>query len=132
MLWVERNQSLIRSDRYNNVVDSFNSGDILASDIGKRIILPSSFTGVYKYMQQNYQDSLATCKEYGHPVLFITFTCNPMWDIIEAAIQISSSHDAFVRPDISAWVFKMKLDAMIADLTKNRVMDRVLAGTYLA
>ena len=80
-------------------------------------------------MQQNFQDSLAICKEYGHPDLFITFTCNPKWDEIEAAIQMSSSHDASVRPDIVARVFKMKLDAMIADFTKHRVMGRVLAGT---
>ena len=112
------------------MVDNFNRGDILASDIGKRIILPSSFTGGYRYMQQNFQDSQAICKEYGHPDLFITFTCNPKWDEIQAAIQLSSSHDASIRPDICARVFKMKLDAMIADLTKNRVMGRALAGTY--
>ena len=132
LLWVERNQSLIRSYFYNNVVDSFNRGDILASDIGKRIILPSSFTRGYGYMQQNFQDALAIGKEYRHPDLFITFTCNPKWDENEAAIQISSSHAASVRPDICARVFKMKLDAIIADLTKHYVMGRVLAGTYLA
>ena len=81
-------------------------------------------------MQQNFQDSLAICKEYGHPDLFITFTCNPIWDEIEAAVQLSSSHDASVCPDISTRIFKLKLDAMMADFTKHHVMVRVLAGNF--
>ncbi|XP_063937489.1 uncharacterized protein LOC108196003 isoform X2 [Daucus carota subsp. sativus] len=54
LLWVQRNQSLIRSDLYNNVVDSFMRGDTIAADVGKRVVLPSSFTGGYRYMQQNF------------------------------------------------------------------------------
>lgn len=128
--WVYRHQSIIRSDLYNNVVDSLRRGDVEAKDVGRRIILPSSFTGGYRYMQQNFQDSLALCKEYGHPDLFITFTCNPKWDEIQAAVQSSGSHDASVRPDLIARVFKMKLDAMINDLTKNSALGRAIAGTF--
>lgn len=128
LLWVQRHQSIIRSDLYNNIVDSLRRGDVDATDVGKRVILPSSFTGGYRYMQQNFQDSLAVCKEYGHPDLFITFTCNPKWDEIQAAVQSSGSRDASVRPDIVARVFKMKLDAMMNDFTKKHVLGRVLAG----
>lgn len=131
LLWVQRNQSIIRSDLYNNIVDSFRRGDVDATDVGKRIILPSSFTGGFRYMQQNYQDSLAVCKEYGHPDLFITFTSNPKWDEVQEAVRSSGSHDASVRPDIVARVFKMKLDAMINDFTKKHVLGRVLAGICL-
>ncbi|KAK1360977.1 hypothetical protein POM88_045451 [Heracleum sosnowskyi] len=99
-------------------------------NVGKRVILPSSFTGGYRYMQQNFQDSLAVCKQYGHPDLFITFTCNPKWDEIQDAVQSSGSHDASVRPDLVARVFKMKLDAMMNDLTKKHVLGRVLAVVY--
>lgn len=69
--WVRTHQSIIRSDLYNNIVDSLRRGDLVATDVGKRIVLPSSFTGGYRYMQQNFQDSLAVCKEYGHPDLVI-------------------------------------------------------------
>ncbi|WOG82236.1 hypothetical protein DCAR_0101398 [Daucus carota subsp. sativus] len=106
----------------------FRPGDVDATDVGKRIILPSSFTGGFRYMQQNYQDSLAVCKEYGHPDLFITFTSNPKWDEVQEVVRSSGSHDASVRPDIVARVFKMKLDAMINDFTKKHVLGRVLAG----
>ncbi|XP_063942080.1 uncharacterized protein LOC108218842 isoform X3 [Daucus carota subsp. sativus] len=128
--WVRTHQSIIRSDLYNNIVDSLTRGDFVATDVGKRVILPSSFTGGYRYMQQNFQDSLAVCKEYGHPDLFITFTCNPKWDEISEAVKSSGAQDASVRPDIVARVFKMKLDAMIADFTKNEVLGRVLAVVY--
>ncbi|KAK1389884.1 hypothetical protein POM88_018062 [Heracleum sosnowskyi] len=62
--------------------------------------------------------------------LFITFTCNPKWDEIQGAVQSSGSHDASVRPDLVARVFKMKFDAMMNDLTKKHVLGRVLAVVY--
>lgn len=81
-------------------------------------------------MQQNFQDSLDVCKEYGHPDLFITFTCNPKWEEIQESVQTTGSRDASVRPDIVARVFKMKLDSMISDFTKKHVLGRVLAVVY--
>ncbi|KAK1370445.1 hypothetical protein POM88_036537 [Heracleum sosnowskyi] len=70
------------------------------------------------------------CREYGHPDLFITFTCNPKWEEIQSAVRSSGAYDASVRPDLVARVFKMKLDAMITDFTKNRVLGRVIAVVY--
>ncbi|XP_017228417.2 uncharacterized protein LOC108203769 [Daucus carota subsp. sativus] len=128
--WVQLHQSTIRSDLYNNIVDSVSRGDISASDVGKRIVLPSSFMGGFRYMQQNFQDSIALCKEYGHPDLFITFTCNPKWPEIRRAVAAQDCKDAFVRPDLIARVFKIKLDALMADLTKNDVLGHVLAAIY--
>ncbi|XP_019227612.1 PREDICTED: uncharacterized protein LOC109208909 [Nicotiana attenuata] len=52
-------------------------GETTPSSQGKRIILPSSFTGGARYMLQNYQDTMAICKWAWYPDLFITFTCNP-------------------------------------------------------
>lgn len=73
-------------------------------------------------MQQNFQNSLAVCKEYGHPDLFIIFTCNLKWEEIQHAVNTSASRDASVRPDIIARVFKIKLDMMISDLIKKDVL----------
>ncbi|MBN8138620.1 hypothetical protein J0J21_23110, partial [Vibrio vulnificus] len=50
-----------------------------SNDIGKLvIILPSSFTGGPRYMMEHYHDAMSICRFYGHPDLFITFTCNPL------------------------------------------------------
>ncbi|KAK1383681.1 hypothetical protein POM88_021416 [Heracleum sosnowskyi] len=49
---------------------------------------------------------------------------------LAAAVQSSGSHDASVRPDLVARVFKMKLDAMMDDFTKKHVLGRVRAVVY--
>ena len=45
--------------------------------LGHCIILPSSFTGGDRFMQQLYQDSMAIVWHFGCPTLFITFIANP-------------------------------------------------------
>ncbi|XP_074328068.1 uncharacterized protein LOC141665980 [Apium graveolens] len=103
------------------VVDSWH-GDVSATEVGKRIVLPSNFTGGFRYMQQNFQNSLAICKEYGHPDLFVTFTCNLKWVEIQRALVAAGSTTASVRPDFVARVFKLKLDAMMSDFMKKDVV----------
>ncbi|GKA11320.1 AT-hook motif-containing protein [Tanacetum coccineum] len=64
-------------------------GDTDAAGLGKRIVLPISFTGGPRYMMQNYQDEMALCRAYGNPNQFITFTSNPKWpEIIEMLAYI--------------------------------------------
>ncbi|KAK1357363.1 hypothetical protein POM88_050619 [Heracleum sosnowskyi] len=129
--WVEKHQSIIRSDLYKNIVDSVNHGDTSAVDVGKRVVLSSSFTSGFRYTQQNFQDSLALCKEYGHPNLFVTFTCNPKWVEIQRSLAIAGGGDASVRPDLIARILKLKLDAMMSDFMKKDVVGRVLTGETL-
>ena len=51
---------------------------------GVRVVLPSSFSGSPRAMQQNYQDAMAIVLKYGKPDLFLTNTCNPkICEIIE-------------------------------------------------
>lgn len=88
---MKRNQSIIRYDLYNNLFDCVNRGDVSAADVDKRVVLPSSFTGGYRYMQQNFQDSIAVCKEYGHPDIFLTFTCNPKRVEIQREVTAAGS-----------------------------------------
>jgi len=44
---------------------------------GLPVILPSSFSGSPRAMQQLYQDAMAIVAKYGKPDLFVTYTCNP-------------------------------------------------------
>ena len=54
------------------------------SRVGRPVILPSSFIGSPRNMQQNYQDAMAIVRKFGKPDLFITVTCNPNWrEIVE-------------------------------------------------
>ncbi|XP_058749869.1 uncharacterized protein LOC131622866 [Vicia villosa] len=96
---------------------------------GKRVVLPSSFVGGKRYMDQLYFDGMAISSRLGFPDLFITFTCNPTWpEIIRALSETGlQPHD---RPDIITKVFKIKFDELIADITKKHVLGKVLAFMY--
>ncbi|GKE23106.1 DNA helicase PIF1, ATP-dependent, partial [Tanacetum coccineum] len=37
---------------------------------GKKVILPSSYTGRPRYMMQNYLDAMTICKVYGYPAVY--------------------------------------------------------------
>jgi hypothetical protein len=76
LMWVRRNQNALRSELYSGLRDAVLRGDTSPASIGKRIVLPSSFTGSPRYMIENYQDAMAICRWVGYPDLFITFTCN--------------------------------------------------------
>ena len=79
------NQFFLRFESYQGVHDYLKSvAEKHAStnepaNIGKMVILPSSFTDSPRYLQQKYQDAIAMVREFGKPDLFITFTCNPKW-----------------------------------------------------
>ena len=60
----------------NNVFDAVSKGDTEGIKVGKRIILPSTFTGGQRYMIEKYLDAMAICRAYGNPTLFITMTAN--------------------------------------------------------
>src|SRR5277367_4689491 len=86
---------------------------------GKAIILPSSFQGSPRNMQQNYQDAMAIVRKYGKPDLFITMTCNPKWAEIMTNLEYSQS--AEMRPDLVARVFHIKLQELLDDICKRHV-----------
>lgn len=85
--------------------------------IGKRIVLPSTFTGSRRYMSRVYHDAMAIVRQYGKPDLFITITTNPSWPEIKE--QLLPHQKAQDRPDIVARVFQLKLDELILDLKKG-------------
>ena len=85
--FLKNHQADLRVDLYSGLQDSIhqNGIDINSPDhdpnrrTGRRFILPSSFPGSPRAMQQNFQDAMAIVREFGKPDLFITFTCNPSW-----------------------------------------------------
>ena len=119
--YLRHNQNQLRADVYSSIEDALHSGE---EQVGRRVILPSSFTGGPRHMNGLYQDSMALVRKFGKPDLFITFTCNPKWpDIQECLIAGQTSQD---RPDIVVRVFREKMKELIKDLT-NGVLGRCLA-----
>ncbi|XP_074376976.1 uncharacterized protein LOC141718491 [Apium graveolens] len=112
-------QTTIRSDMYHNIRDTLNKGDSNPENVGKAIILPTSFTGSKRYMNQYFKDAMAICRTLGHPSLFLTMTTNTKWPEIQRMIKFLPGVDVVDALDVVARVFKMKVDQLL-DQIKNK------------
>nr|GEU77537.1 hypothetical protein [Tanacetum cinerariifolium] len=122
-LWFHRrNQKTLRIESYQKLSTSVDNGNTGASKLGKRIVLPSYFTGGARYMRKNYLDTMSLCKWYGHPDFFITFTCNPKWQEITRFLNKTRLRPKD-RPDVVCKVFKMRLDHLIKNLKEKKILD---------
>lgn len=127
--FLRTNQKQLRAEKYNNLMDTlYNEDSESGQNIGKMIILPSSYIGSPRHMMQNYQDSMAIVCKYGKPDLFITFTCNPSWQEIIENLQDGTKKEH--RPDLIARVFKLKLDELLDDITKKHIFGIPSAWFY--
>ena len=69
--YVKDHQKEIRADTYKGLHDYMqNAAADVDGRIGKTIILPSTFIGSPRHMQQCYQDAMAIVNEKGKPCLF--------------------------------------------------------------
>ncbi|XP_019164327.1 PREDICTED: uncharacterized protein LOC109160496 [Ipomoea nil] len=129
LIYIRTHQKSLRCESYSGLTDALTRGELSPAAQGRRIILPSSFTGGARYMIQNYQDAMAICRWIGYPDLFITFTCNPKWPEVQRFLkdQRLKPED---RPDIICRLFKIKLDALIADCRKNKLFGPVAGVIY--
>ncbi|KAL5162368.1 ATP-dependent DNA helicase pif1 [Glycine soja] len=88
--YVRQHQQQLRVDKYINLTGSNDHLETLGRDRGKRIILPSSFVGSQRYMEQLYFDGMEICGHLGFPDLFLTMTCNPTWPEIQRKVTQSN------------------------------------------
>ena len=79
-------------------------------------------------MFQLYQDAMTIVRKYGKPDLFITFTCNPLWDDITS--NLLPNQKVTNRPDLVVRVFKLKLRELLNDILKRHLLGRPLAHVY--
>ena len=96
---------------------------------GKVVILPSSFAGSPRAMQQNFQDAMAIVTNKGKPDLFLTFTCNPRSK--EITENLLDGHQPSDRPDLIACVFKMQLDELQCDISNKGILGRIVAKIHV-
>ena len=121
--WVSNHQKQLRAETYAGVADSIGNAD--GANIGKRVILPSSFSGGSRNMVQHCQDALALNRHFGGADLFFTMTANPKWPEILA--ELLPGQDAASRPDIVTRVFQLKKKALLHDILENHVLGHVVA-----
>ncbi|KAG5042773.1 hypothetical protein JHK85_007041 [Glycine max] len=120
------NESKLRVDKYSNLHQSSNEGTTQGSNRGKKSILPSTFVGSPRYMEQLHFDGMAICNNAGFSDVFVTFTCNPNWNEIQRLLS-PMNLKVVDRPDIISRVFKIKFEQMLTDLAKQHLLGEGLA-----
>ncbi|XP_063418456.1 uncharacterized protein LOC134701259 [Mytilus trossulus] len=115
-------QHELRSELYQGLSDAINSGDVDGATVGKKIILPSSFTGSPRCMHQFYQDAMSIVRKFGKPDVFITFTCNPNWPEIKNALL--GNQTPADRLDLTARVFHLKLKNLLNDIVQQQIFGK--------
>ena len=128
--YIKQNQTKLRVDSYQGLMDHLQTrAENEDKDPGKMVILPSSFKGSPRAMQQHYQDAMAIVAKYGKPDLFLTFTCNPKCkDIVD---NLLPGQQAIDRPDIVARVFKLHLEELMKDIKQRHVLGVPVAHIYV-
>ncbi len=86
-----------------------------AAAVGQVIILPSSFTGSPRALNQLYQDAMGIVRRFGKPDYFITMTTNPNWPEIIGNLQ--EGQMANDRPDLMARAFRLRLVSSLRTTT---------------
>ncbi|XP_023739280.1 uncharacterized protein LOC111887346 isoform X2 [Lactuca sativa] len=128
--YFQSHQDQLRSEYVSGIYDAISNGDTESRSVGKRVLLPPSFTGGPRYMYSHYQDALSICRVYGNPQYFITFTCNVNWPEIRRYMDFQHQHDTHSRADIIARVFRMKVKSFITFLKEDKTFETVIAHLY--
>ena len=125
--YIRDNQLQLRAESYKGLQDYVQGLDegVAAHRVGKKVILPSTYAGAPRALQQHYLDAMAIVRCYGKPDYFLTFTANPMWEEVTAALGPNEHpHD---RPDILARVFHLKVQQFLKEILEEHVLGEVMA-----
>ncbi|XP_044005456.1 uncharacterized protein LOC122850362 [Aphidius gifuensis] len=107
------------------LVDNYQRAETENCQVGKIVVLPSSFTGSPRNMLQHYQDAMAIVRKFGKPDLFITMTCNLNWREIKE--NILHGQTASDRPDIVLRITTtVSVDKFIVAEIPNSSDDQIL------
>lgn len=127
LLYVCLHQKTLRAESYIHLRDAVANGGN-ANNLGQLLILPSTFTGSPRHMYEYTQDAMTYVKNYGRPDLFMTFTCNPKWQEIQAELMIGQTHSD--RLDLLARVFRQKLIKLMDAVTKGHIFGPTRCWMY--
>ncbi|UYV65861.1 hypothetical protein LAZ67_3005737 [Cordylochernes scorpioides] len=127
--YITLHQRNLRAESYIHLRDALSTdANINPNSLGQRIILPSSFVNSPRYLAEYTQDAFCYVRKFGRPDLFITFTSNPSWEELSAALLPGQKQ--LDRHDITARVFRQKLVKFIEALTKGQLYGATVAWMY--
>ncbi|UYV64484.1 hypothetical protein LAZ67_3000923 [Cordylochernes scorpioides] len=127
--YITLHQRNLRAESYIHLRDALSTdANINPNSLGQKIILPSSFVNSPRYLAEYTQDAFCYVRKFGRPDLFITFTSNPSWEELSAALLPGQKQ--LDRHDITARVFRQKLVKFIGALTKGQLYGATVAWMY--
>ncbi|KAK9136673.1 hypothetical protein Sjap_007267 [Stephania japonica] len=127
--YIRFRQDEIRAKLYQGIIDSISIGETSGLNIGRRIVLPSSFIGRPRDMQKRYMDAMVLVHCFGKPDIFLTMTCNPNWPEIQQELRFNdSTHNI---PYLVAHVFKSKLECLKEEIVKKQIFGPVASYVYV-
>jgi hypothetical protein len=128
--WCREHQSEIRACLYSGLEDAAAREDenIDLHTLGQRFILPSSYIGGPRHMQQRFQDSMAIARYFGQVDIFLTMTTNPQWP--EISRELLYGQTAYDRPELVSRVFQMKRNALIDYIYNRGIFGSAIAYVY--
>ncbi|XP_073042800.1 uncharacterized protein [Primulina eburnea] len=122
-------QNRLRNEVYRGLLDSITQGCQTGLDVGKRIILPTSFVGGPRDMRKRYMDAITLVQRYGKPDIFLTITSNPNWPEIKALCL--PFEEIQNRPDLTSRIFRAKLQVLKKELFNKEIFGHVLDYAYV-
>ena len=120
--FLRHEQTALRADCYQDLRDAILDSDGDPRNVGRKVILPSTFTGGPRYMDKRQQDAMTYVRKYGHPDLFITTTTNSNWPEIKD--NLLPGQDPQDRPYIVARVFRLKVQKLLEMLKSELVFSK--------
>ncbi|XP_062208911.1 uncharacterized protein LOC133910581 [Phragmites australis] len=123
------NQALIRADLYQGIIDTIAAGEVRASEVGLRIVLPRTFPGGDRDVQARFLDAMVLVTRFGKPDYFVTMTCNPHWE--EITRQLLPGQTPQDRPELVARVYRAKLRDLHDFLIKKSHLGEVASYAHV-
>ena len=130
LYYICNNQAKLRVELYSGLMDHLQNTAIERNiRIGTPVVLPSSFAGSPRAMQQNYQYAMAIVVKYGKSDLFLTYTCNPK--AREITENLRDGQKSEYRPDLVSRVFKLHLAELLNDIKNRHVLGVPIAHVHV-
>ncbi|GFT32027.1 helitron_like_N domain-containing protein [Trichonephila clavipes] len=114
----------LRAENYIHLQNAIrNDADLDPNNLGQMVILPSSFVNSVRYLHEYTQNVFTYVRNYGRLNMFISMTYYHTWpEITKEFIPGQKSMD---RHDLTARVFKIKVQKLVALLTKGKIFGNM-------
>ncbi|XP_024882171.1 uncharacterized protein LOC112461236, partial [Temnothorax curvispinosus] len=123
--YIKLNQPKLRAELYSGLMDHLDNREQNEGiKAGVPVILPSSFMGSPRNMQERYQDAMSMVRKFGKPDIFLTMTCNPQ------SLGIKENLDGCqveYRPDLVAKTFNLDVKELMRDLMQKEIFGKIIA-----